>query len=189
MKYRGTIACFFLFVIVVSLPVGAREIILSTGGDGSVAFLDTDRFGSACAGRLGGVVGSCYGFREKKEEFSLSPTFTLSYFGSSRSTVTDNIVIYRGFYALRLALGLDFSIPPIPIMMNIAVGTNIAKYTDTANYFFFPDLQCMFFREINALSRKKSTWDIGLPIRLSLRNDMDVDLSAGIAFRLNLFLF
>lgn len=189
MDYRRTIPCFLFLVISALLQAEEPSLFFSASLSGRPAFVRGYPYGTGTSARFEGGLAAGFGRKTAEGAFRAAPSLHLSWISSSRSTAVSDIVVYRAFSASRLSVDLDVLFPRTRVGASLSLGANYARYTDTGNFFFFPDLKAAPFLSIFLLSGGNDRLDIQLPLQISFRKDMDFDIAAGITLKWIFFLF
>jgi hypothetical protein len=189
MEYRRTIPYFLFFVICSLLPAGESEFYVSPSISGGSGFTKSSLYETGISARFEAGIGLGFGSRQSGSTILVAPSLNLAFSGSSRSTVVSDIVVYRAFSSVRLSADVDVLIPGTVYGVSSSIGANYARYNDTGIFFFFPDLTLCPHAGFFLLSGGRDRLDIGIPIRVSFRRDPKFDLSVGVSFAWNLFLF
>lgn len=138
-----------------------------------------------------------YGKGAVSSGFSIAPRMGILALTASPTLPGNDLLIYRGFSTLQLHAGVSVIFPHLHLLkfkplvpgLDILFGGHYARYIDTPIYFFYPDLSFTPFLGISLLPDGRDRLDLALPLELSLRRDIELDLAIGISFRWNIFLF
>jgi hypothetical protein len=211
MNFVKTIACLLLFVISPTLSTAERSsvpgsspggsdpfsLILSGQVKGSIGLMKMEPYSLKGSGRLAASFDLGFGRRSILSGFSVAPHFGLLLLSSAATSPGDDLLIYRGFTSFRIHIGASTIFPRITLLrfkpispgFDISMGANYSRYPDTPIYFFYPDISFMPFAGLSLLNNNRDRLDLGLPLDIFFRRDMEIDFGLGLSLRWNIFLF